>query len=71
METNHRENRAQAWYHKQPSKPTEHTRRKTLSKPGVANMVEMRATRDASSNENCNKMREQRGNGKQNEISKP
>ena len=34
-------------------------------------MAEMRATRDASSNENCNEMREQRGNGKQNEISKP
>ena len=47
-----------------------YTQTKTLSKPGVVSMVKRRATRDASSDENCNKMRKQRGKGRQNKITK-
>ena len=59
MEANHWETRAQAWDQKQPSKPTKHTQRKTLSKARMANTVKGRATRDADSNKRCNEMREQ------------
>jgi len=34
-------------------------------------MAEKKTTRNASSNENCNEKREQKGKGRQNEISEP
>ena len=43
---------------------------KTLAKPGVANMAKWRATRDATSNEKCNKMREQIEKRRLHKISK-
>ncbi|WZZ34985.1 hypothetical protein YC2023_018386 [Brassica napus] len=43
---------------------------KTLSKPEVANMAKWRATRDATSDEKCNKIREQREKRRLHKISK-
>ena len=43
-EANPRETWAQTWDQKQSSKSTEHTRRRTLSKPRVANMANGRVT---------------------------
>ena len=70
MGANHRETKAQGWDKKYSSKPTKHTRRKTLSKPGVANMAKLRATRDATSKKKCNKMREQIEKRRLHKISK-
>ena len=69
-EANPRETRAQTWDQKQSSKSTEHTRRRTLSKPGVTNMAKEKSHRDASSDESCNEMKEHKWKGRQNEIIK-
>ncbi|KAF3534204.1 hypothetical protein DY000_02036358 [Brassica cretica] len=45
--------------------------KKALSKLRVANMAKLRDTRDASSDESCNEMREHIGKERQNEIGKP
>ena len=47
-----------------------YTKNKALSKLRVANMAKLRDTRDASSDESCNEMREHIGKEKQNEIGK-
>ncbi|KAF3534110.1 hypothetical protein DY000_02037729 [Brassica cretica] len=47
-----------------------HTRRRTLSKPGVTNMAKEKSHRDASSDESCNEMKEHKWKSRQNEIIK-